>query len=90
MAIKLREDLVLVEQVEDKSNKIVLVGGPDDGKKYFDIMVVQVGDAVTRTKAGDKVFISAMPQGIRIDLDGSGIKKQYGVISEAAVQAVEV
>ncbi len=88
--IELREDLVLLKQVEDKTKRIVMVGAADDHKKYYNIVVVQVGSAVTRCKADDRVYIAHMVQPIMMDPFGTGLKEQYIMVTESAIYAREI
>jgi len=83
--IDLREDLVLLKQVKDKTPAIVTVGNKEDSKKYYDTVVVQVGFAVTRFKTGDKVIIHTALTPIPLDPFDTGIKTAHAIVTESSI-----
>jgi len=83
--IELREDLVLLKQIEDKAPGIILVGDRETPKKYHDIVVVQVGDAVKKYKPGDKVIVMANLMLIPLDPFDTGIKTPHAIVTEGSL-----
>jgi len=90
MGIELREDLVMIERVEDKTPVILMVGDNEEPKKYHDLVVVQVGDAVSRFEPGDKVYYLSPLTLVLMDPHSTGTKTPFAMIPESAIYAREV